>query len=618
MNVSIIDIRLILKDLFKVIKVISVYPENNPLPQSMRRSFCERLEQIVARKGDLKFQIEKDRLSIDGETAYEESSADGSLAAMFFDEGVTSLTLKAGLDYDEISRFLDVLKESVNAPAGTHHLSQDIWAAGLKSIVVTTLEDVQLSAFDNEMIVQEIVDDDSQWHQKFSSDEGGLDYKAIFDNSPIPLEPDQDEAADGGSTRIETSWIADELAPTGLFDPPAASVPDQSGVGAPMPDIQPKPDAVMILNDQARFSDDEEAHIRRLLQDDQDFDPLESTAALVKEMLHQESEMQDFYESVAIAEKIQTTLLQQGCLVEAGLLLDYIRKLRERIREDRPLWAERLRDAVVTAGSRERLKVLSETLNRNDDIEVEDLHRYLQNFDWQALSGISDLLGMLEHRSHREGLCDFLAESGEKSIDILSKGIYDKRWHVVRNSAIILGRIGSRAALKHLENASRHEEKRVRLALVQALADNPLDDTLEILKVAAADDDSEVRKEAVRSITARRGQKAFDAITDVINNDGFFQSDRDEQQQLLNAYSTLGGEHALSYLQRLAMQPNPLRSSNLTFLRQAAFEALAHNHSEKCEHLLVKLANSWRPALKNAARRAIQRRREVMYGDDDD
>ena len=41
------DISLILKDLLKVIKVVSMYPEDNSLPQSMKRSFSEKLESIV-------------------------------------------------------------------------------------------------------------------------------------------------------------------------------------------------------------------------------------------------------------------------------------------------------------------------------------------------------------------------------------------------------------------------------------------------------------------------------------------------------------------------------------------------------------------------------------------
>ena len=46
------EIAFILKDLLKVIKVVSMYPEDNPLPHSMRRSFAEKLVDLVELYGD--------------------------------------------------------------------------------------------------------------------------------------------------------------------------------------------------------------------------------------------------------------------------------------------------------------------------------------------------------------------------------------------------------------------------------------------------------------------------------------------------------------------------------------------------------------------------------------
>ena len=65
------------------------------------------------------------------------------------------------------------------------------------------------------------------------------------------------------------------------------------------------------------------------------------------------------------------------------------------------------------------------------------------------------------------------------------------------------------------------------------------------------------------------------------------------------------------------MQPNPLRNQLMTELREAAFRALSYNGSEKCERLLIKLQSSWRPALKRLAKETIERRRTILYGDED-
>ncbi len=59
-NKRINEIKLILKDMLKVIKVVAMYPEGNPLPQSLRRSFAEKLAAIIDEHGEIKLQIDSD------------------------------------------------------------------------------------------------------------------------------------------------------------------------------------------------------------------------------------------------------------------------------------------------------------------------------------------------------------------------------------------------------------------------------------------------------------------------------------------------------------------------------------------------------------------------------
>ena len=61
---------------------------------------------------------------------------------------------------------------------------------------------------------------------------------------------------------------------------------------------------------------------------------------------------------------------------------------------------------------------------------------------------------------------------------------------------------------------------------------------------------------------------------------------------------------------------NPFGRSSLKQLRVAAFAALAMNKSDKAERLLQKLSGHWRPDIRNQAMDTIQKRRELMYGDD--
>ena len=82
----------------------------------------------------------------------------------------------------------------------------------------------------------------------------------------------------------------------------------------------------------------------------------------------------------------------------------------------------------------------------------------------------------------------------------------------------------------------------------------------------------------------------------------------------MNAYSIIGGDHAVEYLSGLIQRANPLNDATLTFFREAAFESLTLNRSEKSEKFLLKLTSSWRPQLKQLATAAIKKRRDIIYG----
>jgi len=391
----------------------------------------------------------------------------------------------------------------------------------------------------------------------------------------------------------------------------AMGLDDLSGAVPRLPDTQ------LILNDEHKLSQEEVELVDLLVRRDAEFSEYESTGELVKEILHQEAEMNDFYESVTIGERILTEFVKVGRLTYAADLLRYFTELQNRLRDDRPLWAERLKEARVTAGSRDRLGVLCRALNENAEIGSIELRRYLDNFDWEALVAITDLLGALQHTHHRESVRDYLTMRGGEHVHVIAKGLQDKRVEVAVASATIMARIGSEEALRQLDRVLNHPETLVRRAMVDNLVECPNDACLSLLQQLVADDDAEIRQAAVRSIVARRGQPAFDAMTEILNDSRFNRLGEADQRAILIAYSKLGGDAAVDYLVQLAEKLNLFKNQKQTFFRKAAFAALAYNRGEKAERALLRLAGSWRADLKAHARVAMQKRRELIYGGDD-
>lgn len=636
------DITFILKDLLKVIKVVSMYPEDNPLPQSMRRSFAEKLVTIANDYGDIAIKVEKSTLRYDGETVFEDKSREESLAIVFFATGITDFTFKAGIDVEEVYGLLDVIRKHINSPKRTEDLAAKIWEADLPHFKFGTIEDIALAQYDGEFDADAFLLGDGKEVSGYGQFGTGVsaDYQSIFDgrHEQGQVNLDEDSSAQvggdrpaasggsgsgGGGGSIFYSGLPGQPGPQVIegevSDEPnlrAAEAARAMGFADLPQQPPPSPDTTLILNDELYLSDEEEQQVRELIVKDAEFDMYESTCDLLKEMLHQETDQAGFFETVTICEKVIQEFLQAGHLFEAARMLRYLRGLDLRIQSDKPMWAERLRDACKTAGSRERLSGLTDCLNQHPDLGTEEIKKYLDNFDWEALSGITDLLGACEHQVHRQALCDYLARKGENRIDIVAKGIYDKHWEVVRNTTTVLAKIGNDKALDYLSRLLNHPDPQVRLEMADVLSECSHAKALELLKGLALDSDNSVRAKAVPAILSRRGRPAFEAIADVLNDERFPSLQAEDQQALLNAFAVLGGEEALPFLSSLVTKFILFRNSETTFYRMASFEALCQCRSDKAETLLLKLCSSWRPDLKRQARAALQRRRELTYGED--
>jgi len=627
------DIRYILKDFLKVIKVVSMYPENNPLPQSLRQSFAEKLESVAQDYGPIHIIVDKEELVCKDEPVYHDRSKEESLAGLFFNTGITRFTFKETLSVEEIYKLLDVFKEFLNAPKNSCDLAGLIWEAGISDFRFSTVEDVALSGYDGKLesdMLGSIKAGDRDDRSQFGTDKS-LGYNELFNSSTDPSptelsgpgehgspEDDSGKVPQGGSVffshvyrNLDEDATSEALETEDKLNTVAAS----RAMG--FTDITPAktvPNTTLILNDEFKLSEDEEKEFTRMLDEDGMFDSFESTVEILKEILHQETDYTGFTESVTICEKAQSDLIKSGALEYAADLLGFIKELEDRIRTSMPQWADRLKEASITAGSRERLQILAEALNDQPELDQRKITVYLRNLGWESLAGVTDLLGDVQHREHRDAICNYLSDEGKTKVDLISRGIFDKRWFVVRNAAAILARIGDDKALGYLLKIVNHEEKRVRLSVVENLKECTNLKALEILAKSVMDPDAEVREKSVRSIISYKGPEAFEVIEDIIQSEKFISFEPDDKKLLLEAYSILGGDKAVTFLTNLVMRYNLFRNSAQEAQRWAAIEALAHNQSEKAEKALLALASSWRLNIRSLATAALHKRRAVMYG----
>lgn len=604
------DISRVLFDLIKTIKVVSVYPENNPLPAKLKESFSERFIDLIHETGGLSFNIGKGEIQYQDEIVFKDGEADELLAQLFFNAGITAISFSNNFGIEELNQFFRVMKAFVNHEEGASDLVSLFWQTNIPGFDYCTLEDLVLREYSGEMMVQVSMESEDSFIKRKSGgsdDSGKVVYSSIFlddDNGPGPK-----SASGSGSAALtvvqggEASIYIDEVAEKRIGYNPTPPKTKATIV-----------DTALILNEAFSMGEADQERVEGILRHDSEFEIYSVSIELLREILNQESEFSDFSETVTTLERLQTEFLKSGNIDQAEKLLCLMKEFQAQTAKGRPQWSERITNALAMAGSRQNLDYLKLALNNDQKISREKIDSYLSIFGWEALSAITDLLGELEHRHHREALCTHLSRTGHEHIDIIARGIYDRRWFVVRSTAAILSVIGSDKAFSYLEKAIGHEDPRVRLQIVKGLVSNRTGRGRDLLMRMVWDKDEVVSQMAIDALPEFESDDLLVIITDVINNDKFQSLSFSNQEKFIILFSQLGGEQAVSHLISMISKWGISKSQAQDFYQQVAFKALGNNRSEKAEKALLNYNHSWSKKIRAMASEALAARRQIIYG----
>lgn len=118
-------------------KNYSLYPEDHVNCKRALEQFWLQLETFLQTHGNLRFEIEKDRLTFQGEEILTEPPEDGNLPFTLFRDGIQWLEFQDGTDTKEVEEFLRILNKYrvlTDEPEGD--LVTAFWQAGLQHIQV--------------------------------------------------------------------------------------------------------------------------------------------------------------------------------------------------------------------------------------------------------------------------------------------------------------------------------------------------------------------------------------------------------------------------------------------------------------------------------------------------
>lgn len=572
--------------LYKAVKTILLYPTTNPLPGEFRLHLHEKLTAYLDAHGGLTLTVRGDQFAHEGNTVHEESGGEDNFISTLTRDGIQKLSFHPGLELHELEAFLNIIKKVISERGCDDDLVTLLWEASFTHIRYEAIS--ELEAVDYDAVEQKLLNRASR------------------------------EVAEEGPAGVNYgSLVLDESGPIDLASAVSGALEGAVGVGGGAPAAKSKPldmvDVTNIIDDLADLSDDL-SQVDTYLREATQFDPATSTIAIVFEILIGEDEVPAFGESCNLVDNLYDRFIEQADFGSAAKIYEGICELEDAEKDHSPARSKRLSQSRQRTADKVRIGKITQALNGNPGCDMRACQALLTGLPLEMLPHLVAALGDLEHFAARKMACDLLAERGADRLDTIGNGMFDKRWYVVRNVALVLGNIGGARACQYLEKAVGHPDERVRREVIEALVRMDPELANKTLRQALDDASVELRLLTLRALASRRDEETAALASSRVLHKSFLQREPTEQKEWLVALARIQGDHAISTFQKLISGFTFFKSSARLRLRTLAVTALGEAGGQAATDYLEKLSRDRNERIRDAANKALHRMHHGLKG----
>lgn len=546
----------------RAVKTICLYPSTNPLPDEFRGKFFDALSLLLEDHGQIILQISDGTFTTSGQIVYEGPVGDENLAYLFFKDGIREIGFEIGVSRLESDRFLQIGSEALAAIGAKVDLANRLWEASFPHIKHFTVD-------------------------------------RVIEGAYIEAADDEELAA---TYKVFTAGTAADDAKSSAVPVPKASSP-YSGVQR-----ERHLHVLNVFGDVSALTISEKTEIAELSRPESEGSSEALGLDVLMEIIRSADGGRMLEDAAAVVEKQYEQAvssdrwdLARKTLIEVrGMMADVHTRV-----------AQRMSAAITRMADKRHFEHLAQYLNCNPQVNLDTVRDLLSLFGTVAITPITGMLGTVEHRPARMMICDFLIANGRETVDLIGGFIYDKRWFVSRNVAMILGEIGNERGVTFLKKSASHTDSRVRLETLRAAKRILGTEAEQILKGFLNDPDVDLRKRALRALGQRNSTAVIGELKAQIDPDKLPERDASEVKELLMTYARLGGAEAARDLVAMARKSPFFNRGRWHPVRLSAIRALGASPAPAAREELEVLSKDRATDVAEAARSALTLRRNM-------
>lgn len=535
------SVKELLSFMVRTLKTMFLYPHNNPIPQEFKRNLFEKFSQCLDEYEELKLVTGQGKILLSGEVVHEDSAGEEGIALAMYRDGIREIVFQNGLKLEELENFLEAIKISLQSKSGEDDLVTLLWEKDFLHLRYTVVE--QASDLPEPLVLESASTEELE--------------KIYY--SEISLGETEFAPAQEGKPLVEIQDLASE-------------------------------EIARLLQNIGSFQKEESAEINSLLQIEKFYRRQAEVIPILFEILTQEEELAGFTEVLNLVEKVLDEFLSNRRFDLAAEVLKQARKSQEYFKERSAARADKLSSAIERKGDKASLEKFAHFLNQEKEYPAEQIYQYLVLLSASAIPNLVALLGELRLFSARKLICQVLEYFAHSHLDQVAHGIQDKRWYVVRNTVMILGRTQDPRLAPYLKKTIQHADFRVRKETVLALARLSSTETGLLLLEGLKDSDRKIRIYALRALAAAKERKALEPLWQQINAKEFLERGEDEIKETWEALILVGEEQGLEYVYKYLQKLSLWRRKRITEIKLLALKALEKSNHPDLVTYLEKIA----------------------------
>jgi hypothetical protein len=207
-----------------------------------------------------------------------------------------------------------------------------------------------------------------------------------------------------------------------------------------------------------------------------------------------------------------------------------------------------IRKVMLFAGSERVIIHLGELLDSGQDVDEKIFDDYVKFLDKNAIPPFMKILGELKNIHPRKVVINALTHLGPKDMTLLSSGLNDTRWYVVRNIIHILRKIADKRAVDFLLKTVKHGDNRVKVEVIRALGELGGGGVIIALREALDDEEVQVRIAALKALGNIGSEAAKKILLDKIRDKNFKDKEFNEKKDYFQTISRWKDKEVFDFL----------------------------------------------------------------------